>query len=91
MQDRLFCCLPEKINMEGKSMSYYSDPTAAAALGNINREFSRLEKRAKNLRKRYKAGQLSDEALKRAQSDYRGIYAHVLANILEQEDDEEAK
>ena len=28
-------------------MGYYSDPTASAALGNINREFSKLEKKAK--------------------------------------------
>lgn len=30
-------------------MSHYSDPTAAHALGGINREFSRLEKKAKKL------------------------------------------
>ena len=33
-------------------MGYYSDPTAAQALGNINREFSKREKKAKQLLKR---------------------------------------
>ena len=37
-------------------MGNYSDPTAARAMGNINREFSRLEKRAKALRKLLKEG-----------------------------------
>ena len=32
-------------------MGYYSDPTAAMALGGINREFSRLEKKAKKIPK----------------------------------------
>ena len=34
-------------------MSKYSDPTANMALGNINREVTRLENKAKRLRKRY--------------------------------------
>ena len=47
-------------------MSYYSDPTAAKALGGINREFARLEKKAKKLKKQekngkiWKAGKLDD-------------------------------
>lgn len=32
-------------------MGYYSDPTAAKALGGINREFAKLEKKAKRLRR----------------------------------------
>ena len=32
-------------------MNHYSDPTAARALSGINREFSRLEKKAKKIRK----------------------------------------
>ena len=61
---------------------YYSDPTASQALGNINREFSRLEKKAKRLRKRLEEGRLSPEALERAQEQFTGIYRHVLTKAL---------
>lgn len=71
-------------------MGYYSDPTAAKALGSINREFARLEKKAKQLRKRHDNGELSPQALERARSQYTGIYRHVLDNVFnaprEQED-----
>ena len=63
-------------------MSHYSDPTAAKALGGINREFSRLEKKAKKLRKRWEAGEISAEELERAQVQFTGIYRHVLRNVL---------
>lgn len=66
-------------------MSYYSDPTAAKALGGINREFSRLEKKAKKLRKRWEAGEISSEELERAQVQFTGIYRHVLRNVLKEE------
>lgn len=65
-------------------MNYYSDPTASKALGNINREFSRLEKKAKKLRKLAEEGKLSNEALERAHSQFTGIYRHVLDNVLEE-------
>ncbi|MBR7132679.1 MAG: hypothetical protein IKD04_04020 [Clostridia bacterium] len=65
-------------------MGYYSDPTAAKALGEINREFSRLEKKAKKLRERFDEGTLSPEALKKAQGQFKGIYRHVLTIALEQ-------
>jgi hypothetical protein len=67
-------------------MGYYSDPTASMALGNINREFSRLEKKAKKIREALKRGQISPEALEKARAEFKGLYAHVLDNILEQED-----
>lgn len=66
-------------------MGYYSDPTAARALGAINREFSAMEKKAKRLKKLYYEGKLSPEALERAQSQFTGIYRHVLTNVLKQE------
>lgn len=59
-------------------MGYYSDPTASAALGSINREFSRLEKKAKRLCALYREGKLSEEALERARTQFCGIYRHVL-------------
>ena len=63
-------------------MAHYADPTAAKALGGINREFARLEKKAKHLRKLYDEGKLSEEALAQAHSQFRGIYKHVLDHVL---------
>lgn len=63
-------------------MSHYSDPTAARALGSINREFSRLEKKAKKLRQRFENGEITAEDLEKAQSQFRGIYRHVLTHVL---------
>lgn len=63
---------------------HYSDPTAAKALGSINREFSRLEKKAKALRRLWQEGKLSSEDLAKAQSQFTGIYRHVLTNVLKE-------
>ena len=66
-------------------MNHYSDPTAARALGGINREFSRLEKKAKKLRARFEAGEITEKDLKKAQEQFRGIYRHVLGHVLAEE------
>ena len=65
-------------------MSYYSDPTAAKALGGINREFSRLEKKAKRLRERFERGEITAADLERAQAQFTGIYRHVLTHVMSQ-------
>ena len=67
-------------------MGFYSDPTASRALGPINREFNRLEKKAKALRRQYKAGLITEADLEKAQGQFRGIYRHILTNVLAQED-----
>ena len=59
-------------------MSHYSDPTANRALGSINREFSRLEKKAKNLCRLLDEGKISPEEFEAAHSQFTGIYRHVL-------------
>ena len=59
-------------------MSHYSDPTANRALGSINREFSRLEKKAKNLCRLLDEGKISPEEFDAAHSQFTGIYRHVL-------------
>ena len=59
-------------------MSYYSDPTAARALGSINREFSRLEKKAKNLCRLLDEGKITTKDFEAAQAQFTGIYRHVL-------------
>ncbi|MBQ8768488.1 MAG: hypothetical protein IJZ15_02405 [Oscillospiraceae bacterium] len=63
-------------------MSYYSDPTAARALGPINREFSKYIKRAKRLCKLCKEGRISADTFDKAHAEFRGIYKHVLDKAL---------
>ena len=69
-------------------MSYYSDPTAAKALGSINREFSRLEKKARKIRKGLQEGRLTPQDVDRFQAEFTGIYRHVLNNILKEKQEE---
>ncbi len=66
-------------------MNYYSDPTASEALRNLNREFSKKERKAKRLRQLYEEGRLSEKALEKAHSQFTGIYRHVLANVMKEE------
>lgn len=66
-------------------MNHYSDPTANKALGGINREFARLEKKAKKLRALWEEGQITQADLDRAQSQFTGIYRHVLTHVLREE------
>ena len=66
-------------------MGYYSDPTASMAVGHVSKEFSKYEKKAKNLRKLYKEGKLSEEALEKAYSEFTGIYRHVLDRVFWEE------
>lgn len=66
-------------------MGYYSDPTASQALGNINREFSKLEKRAKKLSKLLKEGKIKPEELEKVLMQSKGIYKHMLISTLTQE------
>ena len=63
-------------------MNYYNDPTANKAIGNINREFNRLEKKAKNLVRLYYNGKISSEALEKAQGEFKGLYSHILKNAI---------
>ena len=69
-------------------MNHYSDPTANKALGPINREFNRLEKKAKALRKQFREGRITQADLDRAQAQFRGIYRHVLTNVLLEDEDD---
>ena len=69
-------------------MNYYSDPTANKALGPINREFNRLEKKAKTLRQQFREGRITQVDLDRAQAQFQGIYRHVLTNVLNAQEEE---
>ena len=68
-------------------MSFHSDPTANAAIGSINREFSRYEKKAKRLIKLLNEGKITQEHIEKAQSEFTGIYRHILKNTLKEETD----
>lgn len=70
-------------------MSYFSDPTANAAVGNIDRVFSRLEKKAKRLCRLYREGKITLDDLERANAQFTGIYRYVLINALKNGADEE--
>lgn len=70
-------------------MGYYSVPTASQALGGINRKFSRLEKKAKNLRKLMDEGRLSPKSLEKAQDQFKGLYRHVLTFALKAKKEEQ--
>ena len=59
-------------------MRHHSDPTAAQALGGINREFSRLEKEAKKLCRLLDEGKITTEQFATEQARFTGIYRHVL-------------
>ncbi len=59
-------------------MNHYSDPTASRALGGINREFSRLEKKAKKLCQLLDSGKITAEYFEQAQAQFTGIYRHIL-------------
>ena len=72
-------------------MGYYADPTASAALGNINRQFSKMEKKAKRIRRLWMEGKLSYEDLERIEREFTGIYRHVLLNVLRRPDEDESK
>ena len=69
-------------------MGYYSDPTANMALGNINREFSKQVKKARKLRELYEKGKISESDLEKAQEQFKGLYKHVLQNVLSEEESE---
>ena len=48
----------------------YSDPTANAAMGNLDKELDRMHKKVKDLRARRREGDLSPEAVARARSRF---------------------
>ena len=72
-------------------MGYHSDPTADRALGSINREFARLEKRAERICEQLENGTLSPEEFERAHAQFRGVYRHVLDNVFKKREEERAR
>lgn len=64
-------------------MSNYSDPTASAALGSVQREYEAKKKFARKLKSLYRQGLLSDEYLRTVSRWYRGVYAHLYDEIFQ--------
>lgn len=64
-------------------MSRYSNPTANAAIGAVDREIRMMRKRAKQINRRHKQGLLTPEELAQARKVYVGIYARFLREALE--------
>lgn len=64
-------------------MSHYSNPTANAAIGSVDREIRMMRKRADQIKRRHKQGLLTLEELAQARKDYVGIYARFLREALE--------
>ena len=64
-------------------MSHYSNPTANAAIGSVDREIRMMRKRAEQIKRRRKNGQLTSEELAAARKQFIGIYARFLREALE--------
>lgn len=64
-------------------MSHYSNPTANAAIGAVDREIKQMRKRAEQIKRRRKNGQLTNEELVLARKQFVGIYARFLREALE--------
>ena len=60
--------------------NHYSDPTASAAIGAVDKEIARLKKRAKYLARLDRMGLLSPEQRRLAQRQFPGIYRRLLRN-----------
>ena len=67
----------------GTPMSnHYSDPTASAAIGSIDREIRRMAKKADRIRDRRKAGRLTPAELTAARREFHGIFRPLLIRAL---------
>lgn len=64
-------------------MSHYSNPTANAAIGTVDREIRMMRKRAEQIKRRRQNGLLTPEELATARKQFVGIYARFLREALE--------
>ena len=64
-------------------MSHYSNPTANAAIGTVDREIRTMRKLAEKIKQRRKSGQLTAEELMQVRKKFVGIYARFLREALE--------
>lgn len=62
--------------------NHYSDPTANAAIGTIDREIRRMAKKADRIRDRRKAGSLTPAEVAAAKREFHGIFRSLLIQAL---------
>ena len=67
-------------------MSHYSNPTADAAIGSIDREIRKMEKRAAKLKKQKAAGRLSAQQEAAAYREFSGIFRPILIKALKEKE-----
>ena len=63
--------------------NHYSNPTANAAIGAVDKEIARMRKWARQLKKRRQLGLLTPQELAQARRAFTGIHRHLLREALE--------
>ena len=73
-------------------MSYYSNPTANAAMGAVDKEIGKINKEIKNLRRQKADGTITEAYFERRveklRGRYKGFFRRVLENALVRKLDE---
>lgn len=64
-------------------MNYFSNPTANAAIGSVDREIKMMRKRAEQIKRRRQNGLLTSQELAQARKQFVGIYRRFLREALE--------
>ena len=71
---KLFLCGEKKFLRRHKMSRHYSDPTANAAIGRVDKEMKKMKEYAKLLETMKKEGRLSPEQEREARKLFNGIY-----------------
>ena len=73
-------------------MSYYSNPTANAAMGAVDKEIGKINKEVKKLRRQKADGDITEAYFERRveklRGSYKGFFRRVLENALVRKMDE---
>ena len=74
-------------------MSYYSNPTANAAIGAVDKELNKVKKEVKRLKELKKEGHLTDEKVRRSRARFketlsRRVFDNLMARIDKEEEEQ---
>lgn len=74
-------------------MSYYSNPTANAAIGAVDKELNKVKKEVKRLKELRKEEKLTDERIKKSRAKFkeplsRRVFDNMMARIDEDQTEE---
>lgn len=61
----------------------YRDPTANQAIGSVDKEISRMRRKAQKLKELRRSGRLTPELEAQARREFVGIYRRILREALE--------